>query len=233
MEGMDTRILTSDTRPTTLKTRIMSGGQHLMRVDEEVDADLGTAESARMLDGIRQCLDAETIHAILIEDYDKGALSPAVIEGVLAEAGKRNIPVTVDPKFRHFDLYRGVALFKPNLKELKEGLGLQWEPGDRNARTQGIDDGLNQLETELRPDAILLTLSEDGVRIRHQGQDGHHPAHPREILDVSGQETPSSPWPRCCSPKACPPPISPPLPTSPVDWSVRSPVWCRSTPPIS
>jgi rfaE bifunctional protein kinase chain/domain len=99
MEGMDTRgILTSDTRPTTLKTRIMSGGQHLMRVDEEVDADLGTAESARMLDGIRQCLDAETIHAILIEDYDKGALSPAVIDGVLAEAGKRNIPVTVDPQ---------------------------------------------------------------------------------------------------------------------------------------
>jgi bifunctional ADP-heptose synthase (sugar kinase/adenylyltransferase) len=45
---------------------------------------------------------------------------------------------------------------------------------------------LNQLETELRPDAILLTLSEDGVRIRHQGQDDHHPAHPREILDVSG-----------------------------------------------
>ena len=104
------------------------------------------AESARMLDGIRQCLDAETVHAILIEDYDKGALSPAVIDGVLAEAGKRNIPVTVDPKFRHFDLYC-VALFKPNLKELKEGLGLQWEPGDWNARAQGIDEGLEQLET--------------------------------------------------------------------------------------
>lgn len=187
MEGMDTRgILTSDTRPTTVKTRIMSGGQHLMRVDEEVDADLEAAESARMLDGIRHCLDAETVHAILIEDYDKGALSPAVIDGVLAEAEKRNIPVTVDPKFRHFDLYRGVALFKPNLKELQEGLGLHWEPGDRKARTQGIAEGLEQLESQLRPDAILLTLSEDGVRIRHGGQDDHHPAHPREILDVSG-----------------------------------------------
>ena len=187
MEGMNTRgMLTSDTRPTTLKTRIMSGGQHLMRVDEEVDTDLGDIESQRMLDAVRQCLDAETVHAILLEDYDKGVLSPAVIQGVLKESKERDIPVSVDPKFRHFELFKGVALFKPNLKELKEGLGLQWETGDRAARLEGIQHGLDLLETRLTPDAILLTLSEDGVRIRHGGQDDHHPAHPREILDVSG-----------------------------------------------
>ena len=187
MEGMDTRgVLTSETRPTTLKTRIMSGGQHLMRVDEEVDADLGDIESQRMLDAVRQCLDAETVDAILLEDYDKGVLSPAVIQGVLDQAAARDIPVSVDPKFRHFDCFEGVALFKPNLKELKEGLGLQWEAGNREARLLGIQHGLNTLEQQLNPGAILLTLSEDGVRIRHNGQDDHHPAHPREILDVSG-----------------------------------------------
>ena len=63
---------------------------------------------------------------------------------------------------------------------------MQWETGDRAARLEGIQHGLDLLETRLTPDAILLTLSEDGVRIRHGGQDDHHPAHPREILDVSG-----------------------------------------------
>jgi len=186
-EGMDTRgITTSQQRPTTLKTRIMSGGQHLLRVDEEVDVDLDPTSSEAVLTAVRNCLDHSDHHAILIEDYDKGVLSPHVIDGVLTEARNRGIPVSVDPKFRHFTLFRDVALFKPNLKELKEGLGLQWDSGNRQAREEAIDSGLDSLEKLVRPEAILLTLSEDGVRIRHAGQDDRHPAHPREILDVSG-----------------------------------------------
>ncbi len=173
-------------RPTTLKTRIMSGGQHLLRVDEEVDTDLSHADSQPLLSAIKACLDAQPHDAILLEDYDKGALSPVVIAGILEEAKKRAIPVSVDPKFRHFDLFQGVSLFKPNLKELKEGLGLQWEVDDHGAKMKGIEDGLTALEQSIQPDAILLTLSELGVRIRFSGQDIHHPAHPREILDVSG-----------------------------------------------
>ena len=173
-------------RPTTLKTRVMSGGQHLIRVDEEVDTDLDSQGAQLLLSAICAALDTLTHHAILLEDYDKGALSPEVIAGVLSEAKSRGIPVSVDPKFRHFQLFKEVALFKPNLKELKEGLGLQWESDDHNARLTGIETGLQQLESLLRPDSILLTLSEHGVRIRHSGQDAQHPAHPREILDVSG-----------------------------------------------
>ena len=173
-------------RPTTLKTRVMSGGQHLIRVDEEVDTDLDSQDAQLLLSAICAALDTLTHHAILLEDYDKGALSPEVIAGVLSEAKSRGIPVSVDPKFRHFQLFKEVALFKPNLKELKEGLGLQWESDNHNARLTGIETGLQQLESLLRPDSILLTLSEHGVRIRHSGQDAQHPAHPREILDVSG-----------------------------------------------
>ena len=173
-------------RPTTVKTRVMSGGQHLLRVDEEVDRDVDVEGGQRLLTAVQQALMARPHHAILLEDYDKGALSEAVIDGILDLARSQGIPVSVDPKFRHFDRYKGVDLFKPNLKELKEGLGLQWESGDARAREQGIQHGLDALETLLFPKAILLTLSELGVRIRHQGRDAHHPAHPREILDVSG-----------------------------------------------
>ena len=185
--GMDTAgIVVLENRPTTLKTRVMSGGQHLIRVDEEVDTDLEDPESERLLNAIKVILSQQTHQAIILEDYDKGALSPAVISGILAEAKSKGIPVSVDPKFRHFQLYKGVALFKPNLKELKEGLGLQWESDDHEARMSGIESGLKQLENDLHPDSILLTLSEHGVRVRHSGQDAQHPAHPREILDVSG-----------------------------------------------
>lgn len=173
-------------RPTTVKTRVMSSGQHLLRVDEEVDVDLGPDDAAALVEAIRSSLDSETHDAILLEDYDKGALSPAVIQGILKEAKERDIPVSVDPKFRHFDLYKGVDLFKPNLKELKEGLGLQWEMGDVDAMESSIQEGLSQLDLLLQPKAVLLTLSERGVHIRHQGQDHRHPAHPRKILDVSG-----------------------------------------------
>ena len=173
-------------RPTTLKTRVMSSGQHMLRVDEEVDQDVDDAGAKALLQAIRDALSARPHQAILLEDYDKGALSNDVIDGILNLAHELDIPVSVDPKFRHFDRYRGVDLFKPNLKELKEGLGLQWEPGDAAARDAGIQDGLDLLDERIQPKSTLLTLSELGVRIRFGGQDAHHPAHPREILDVSG-----------------------------------------------
>ena len=179
-------VATVKDRPTTLKTRVMSGGQHLLRVDEEVDRDVDATGAAALLSRIQSALASRPHHAILLEDYDKGALSESVIHSILDTAKAQCIPVCVDPKFRHFDLFKGVDLFKPNLKELKEGLGLQWELDDTKARDAGIRDGLDRLDALLRPKATLLTLSELGVRVRFDGQDAHHPAHPREILDVSG-----------------------------------------------
>ena len=186
-QGMDTdAIVTLGDRRTTVKTRVMSGGQHLLRVDEEDDGDLNAEDSQQFLEQLASVLTARPFDAILIEDYDKGALSPTVIDGLLAMARERNIPVTVDPKFRHFDLYRDVALFKPNLKELRDGLGLVWEDGDENAMNHALTEGLNRLQAEWNPENVLLTLSERGVRVKTRTEDVQQPAHPREILDVSG-----------------------------------------------
>lgn len=173
-------------RRTTVKTRVMSGGQHLIRVDEEDDTDLDAQDGQLFLETLATTLSHRDFDAILIEDYDKGVLSPAVIEGLLHMARERNIPVSVDPKFRHFELYRGVALFKPNLKEMREGLGLVWDDQDPDGMERALDAGLDRLLSEWRPEAILLTLSEKGVRMRTATEDVRQPAHPREILDVSG-----------------------------------------------
>ena len=186
-QGMDSdAIVALSDRRTTVKTRVMSGGQHLLRVDEEDDADLNREDAQQFLEQLASVLAARSFDAILIEDYDKGALSPMVIDGLLRMARDRNIPVTVDPKFRHFDRYRDVALFKPNLKELRDGLGLLWEDGDEQAMDQALTEGLNRLQSEWNPDTVLLTLSERGVRVKTPLQDVQQPAHPREILDVSG-----------------------------------------------
>ena len=107
-------------------TALVAGGNVLL----EGVPGLGKTELVKTL---AKVLATQDFDAILIEDYDKGALSPTVIDGLLRMARERDIPVTVDPKFRHFELYRGVALFKPNLKELKDGLGLLWENGDVEA----------------------------------------------------------------------------------------------------
>ncbi len=185
--GMDTdAIVALNNRRTTVKTRVMSGGQHLLRVDEEDDSDLNAEDSQEFLERLAAVLAARPFDAILIEDYDKGALSPAVIDGLLEMARERNIPVTVDPKFRHFDRYQNVALFKPNLKELRDGLGLLWEDGDEESMDRALTEGLNRLQAEWKPEQVLLTLSERGVRVKTAREDVQQPAHPREILDVSG-----------------------------------------------
>lgn len=185
--GMDTAgVLALNDRRTTIKTRVMSGGQHLLRVDEEDDVDLEGEDAQQFLGQLATVLAAKRFDAILIEDYDKGALSPTVIEGLLHMAREKDIPVTVDPKFRHFDCYKGVHLFKPNLKEFRDGLGLIWEDGDNHAMGHAMEEGLERLMEKWEPEMVLLTLSEHGVRIRTLMEDIQHAAHPREILDVSG-----------------------------------------------
>lgn len=179
-------LVTLKDRPTTSKTRVMSGGQHLLRVDREATHDLDTEQSAALLKRINALLAAERFDAIILEDYDKGVLSSEVIRGSIAAARSLGIPVTVDPKLRHFNDFKGVDLFKPNLLELNEGLGLR----ARGDRPEEIDAALEALSARLAPAATLLTLSENGVRFcsgTGSGTgSGHHPAHAREIVDVSG-----------------------------------------------
>ncbi len=119
---------------------------------------------------------------IIFEDYDKGVINASLIEKTVALARKHNIPTVVDPKKRNFLAYRGVSLFKPNLKEMREGLKIELESGNQKQ----LEEGVRLLKEKLNVDGVMATLSEHGVYITYQGESVKLPAHPREIADVSG-----------------------------------------------
>lgn len=176
-------VVQTPDRPTTVKTRIMSSGQQLLRVDEETTEPLSPALEDALLAALEPLL--AQADAVLFEDYDKGVLTERIIEFVVRRARELNVPTAVDPKFRQFHAYRGVGLFKPNVKELQEGLGRYVEPGD----PASVEAAVEELMTRLQPECALVTLSEYGVHV-HQPDRGivhlRQAAHAREIADVSG-----------------------------------------------
>lgn len=175
-------IVKSADRITTIKTRVIGNNQHLLRIDEEVLSDISEQEEKEFIDRV-QSLMKEDINAIILEDYNKGLLTPKVIESIISMANERNIPVTVDPKKDNFFAYKNVTLFKPNLKELKEGIGLtSLDVTDRNA----FESAVHKLESQLDNQITLVTLSEHGVFVKRENNKHYIPAHIRNIADVSG-----------------------------------------------
>lgn len=182
-EGLSTDgIVRSQQRTTTVKTRIISGHQHVVRVDEEMDGDLRPDEEEHCLARVRALLDALRPGVVILEDYNKGVLTEGVIAGVIASAKERGIPVAVDPKKKNFFAYMGVDLFKPNLKELREGLKVDLQAGDIPAVRAAVE----LLERRLGNASSLITLSEHGVYAHRDGEEHLLPAHARIIADVSG-----------------------------------------------
>lgn len=173
-------IVESNLRPTTVKRRVMSGSQHLLRIDNETDKPLFEEEEKLVLEKIKKLIDG--IDVVIFEDYDKGVITPNIINAVVALCQKNNIPTAVDPKKRNFLSYQGVTLFKPNLKELKEGLKIDFNPDNLEELTSAV----NQLNEKLGAKNYFITLSERGVYIQSATEKLHIKAHLREISDVSG-----------------------------------------------
>ena len=119
---------------------------------------------------------------VVFEDYDKGALNSKVIGSTIRLAQEAGIPTVVDPKKRNFLAYRHATLFKPNLKELKEGLKFDFEGYDLESIRRATGDLIDTLQCQ----GSMITLSEYGVYIHHRGEQHVVPAHMREISDVSG-----------------------------------------------
>jgi rfaE bifunctional protein kinase chain/domain len=173
-------IIRSKSRITTIKHRIISGAHHMLRVDSEIDTTITKTEINDLIKRAKQL--ASTCDVVIFEDYDKGTLNQEVIEQVINFCNKNNIPTVVDPKKRNFLHYKNASLFKPNKKEMKEGLKLDGELKD----IQEIQKAVSLLKKKLHNETVLITLSEKGIYIDQQNQKHHLPAHIREISDVSG-----------------------------------------------
>ena len=182
-DNLDTSgILNSENRTTTVKTRIISAQQQMLRVDEEVIEDLESELRNEFVDRLKSILEEKKVDVIIFEDYDKGIITPELITAIVDFAREKGIPVTVDPKKKNFGAYRNVTLFKPNLKELKEGLKIDLDKRDLNS----LGAASNQLSELLNPDMMMVTLSEEGVFIQRGEENAIFPAHLRSIADVSG-----------------------------------------------
>ena len=175
-------ILKCRGRITTTKTRVISGDHQLLRVDEEDDYDISTAETEQLLIVITHLIKHEKIDVIIFEDYDKGMITRPLIQRVVELAKQRSIPTVVDPKKEHFHSYKGVTLFKPNLKELTEGIKEEF-----NARNvKDLQRVVTGFRVRHKIDNVLVTLSEKGIYINNKKVKALIPAHIRNIADVSG-----------------------------------------------
>jgi rfaE bifunctional protein kinase chain/domain len=175
-------IINSSERRTTVKTRVIGDNQHLLRIDDEEVAPLTSQEEKNLIEKISEFIQ-NGIDAIILEDYNKGLLTKYVITEVIRIANDNNVITTVDPKKENFFEYKNVTLFKPNLKELKEGLNIEFDfAEDRTA----FENAINVMESRLQNKLSLVTLSEHGVFIQDEGEKIYHPAHLRKIADVSG-----------------------------------------------
>ncbi|MES1226139.1 MAG: PfkB family carbohydrate kinase, partial [Bacteroidota bacterium] len=175
-------ILPNPGRITTTKTRIIGNKHQMLRVDEEISAEISPAQRQNLLDSISRIIAEQKIDAIIFEDYDKGIISAALIDKVVQIAEKAGIPTTVDPKKNNFLAFRKVSLFKPNLRELKEGLNIEL---DLNVQ-KNLRKAVELLNKQLKNKITLITLSEHGVFISEGAKEYLIPAHVRTISDVSG-----------------------------------------------
>ncbi|TAE55643.1 MAG: D-glycero-beta-D-manno-heptose-7-phosphate kinase [Bacteroidetes bacterium] len=180
--GFDTRwVLRSPERRSTVKTRIMGNKQQALRIDREDKHPSTLAEQEAMLRLLQPALDQAD--AVLFEDYDKGAIGPELIEAVIRRAQERNIPVTVDPKFRHFFHYAQCSLFKPNLKEINEALNLRL----RADQPEALAEAVLHLRERMPHRRTLITLGEYGMLlVDEEGNFTQIAAHHRSVADVSG-----------------------------------------------
>lgn len=179
-------IIQSENRITTTKFRVIGNNVQMLRVDEEVDTGLIKADKDFLIRRINQILDQSKIDVIIFQDYDKGVIDNELITKVVAKAKSLNIPISVDPKKKNFSRYKNITLFKPNLKELKEGLNIIVDVNDITS----IKKATAQLKNLLNSDIVLITMSEHGVFVEYDnGNDkSYHiiPSFVRTISDVSG-----------------------------------------------
>lgn len=174
-------IQRSPERQTTLKTRVLSHNQQLLRADREDTHPLPAAQVTDLVQQVEELLARKAIDLILFQDYNKGVLSPNLIQLIIEQATAHQIPTVVDPKKDHFWAYRGCQLFKPNLREIQQQLDFPVRP-----TLTDLDRAAAHIFAQLDCAHVMITLSEHGIYLHDGQQSAIYPTDARDIADVSG-----------------------------------------------
>lgn len=181
--GLETvMLMQSETRKTTTKTRVLSRNQQMMRLDDEQTDELSTKEEHPFIDLVLRMLQREKPQVLIFEDYNKGVLKENVIQRITAHCKELGIITMVDPKKHNFLAYREVTIFKPNLKEVREGLGLSLQ----EVSLAELHEAHQKIKENLNHQITFITLSEKGVFATDGEEEFIRPSHIRNIADVSG-----------------------------------------------
>ncbi|MDI1308276.1 MAG: D-glycero-beta-D-manno-heptose-7-phosphate kinase [Methylotenera sp.] len=172
-------MMTSKLRPTVSKTRVMSGNQQIVRIDDESAAAFSAEENSQLLDHVTQAMNNNPAMVIL-SDYAKGVLSDSTCTAIIEHCKKLNIPVIADPKGRDYSKYKGASTLTPNKKETAEACGV-----DIN-ETDALLKAAEQLKKSLDLDFLAVTRGEEGISLIDEKQIQHIPATAKKVFDVSG-----------------------------------------------
>lgn len=174
-------IVIDDQRPTTLKTRIIARHQQVVRVDEERIAPLAQDDFSQFLNYIKKKIN--DVNLVLIEDYGKGVIIPALLQEVIRLAKEHNKMITVDPKEEHFSYYQGVSAITPNYQEAVKAIESLYS---QKVRKDDLENIGRKLLRKLKCKAVLITLGEKGMCLFEKGKISHIPTAGQDVFDVSG-----------------------------------------------
>ncbi|HHH54108.1 MAG TPA: hypothetical protein ENK91_10645 [Bacteroidetes bacterium] len=180
--GIDTKnVLRDNKKATTVKTRIMANGQHVLRIDEENIKPVDKKMNELLIYVFDNIIEENEIDGVIIQDYDKGLLNEDFIKIIIQKLNKSNIPIAVDPKFNNFFIYKNVDIFKPNIKEVSIALNKQIEPTVNILHETG-----QELFEYLDYKNLFITLGEKGIYYSDGEKSEIHPTKKIDVVDVSG-----------------------------------------------
>lgn len=179
-KNIDSSLIVKDSeRPTTIKTRITSKKQQIVRVDREVTTAINTRLEDQIIANFQKIV--KVVDALIIEDYNKGLLTERVITSVLKIAKEHDLIITVDPKFDNFFAYKGVTVFKPNLLELSKNMNM------KITNDKDLQNIAWKLFKQIEARYLIVTLGERGMMIFENDKNIFSlPTYAREVFDVSG-----------------------------------------------
>jgi D-beta-D-heptose 7-phosphate kinase/D-beta-D-heptose 1-phosphate adenosyltransferase len=171
-------LITDNSRPTTIKTRIIAHSQMVVRADREHRAHVDTSTEDRIIAATRAAI--SNAHALVVSDYDKGVVTPRILSEVLTTAYER-MPVLIDPKLRNFNSYRPATLVTPNHHEALRMANVE-EDSDG-----GLKEAGRIIREQLSCDAVLITRGDRGMMLLEGNNDPVHVnTAAREVYDVTG-----------------------------------------------
>ena len=171
-------VISTSSRPTVAKTRVIAGSQHIVRIDRETTDELEENIRRELIGRFKQAL--KDVKAVILEDYNKGVLTREFIREIIDTCRSADIPVGVDPKRENFWDYRGANVFKPNLRELENALGRALIDEDELIKAG------REVQERLEVDHLLVTRGREGMALFSDGDVRMIPTQAQRVHDVSG-----------------------------------------------